>query len=341
MRWSGHLLLATCVVLAAWQLATGGGYGVPALASPAVPVTIPERTRPAVLSVDAHDGHFMQVAGTYYRYGTAYGCGFRLVDPDAPWCGVAMYSSKDLVTWQHEGLAFEADQAWQERCVEGLFGCFRPKIEQRTDGRFVMWINSYDTQAGYWVLDAPTALGPWTVVRQPELAMALRPRFTHGDHDVTVAPDGTGYVAYTLIGNGGLHDLVVERLDETLSTGTGEAVRLGLDNVESPSLFQREGTWYLTYSDPACPYCVTGTSYSTAPTPLGPWTGRGRFSDDSCGGQPAAVDTLTVDGEETFLWQVDRWNDGAREQATAPTYAVPLAFGDDGAIPMQECRRTW
>jgi hypothetical protein len=341
MRWSGHLLLVTCLVLGAWQLLTGGGYGVPALAAPAVPATAPERVRPAVLAVDAHDGHAMQVAGTYYRYGTAYGCGFRLVDPAAPWCGVAMYSSRDLVTWTHEGLAFEADAAWQERCVGGLFGCFRPKIEQRTDGRFVMWINSYDTQAGYWVLEGPSALGPWTVVRQPELALSLRPRFTHGDHDVTVAPDGTGYVAYTLIGDGGLHDLVVERLDSTLTTGTGEAVRLGLTDVESPSLFERAGTWYLTYSDPACPYCVTGTSYATAPSPLGPWTQRGRFSADSCGGQPAAVDVLTIDGEQTFLWQVDRWHDGAWEQATAPTYAAPLVFAPDGSIPEQECLEAW
>lgn len=341
MPWSRPLLLVTCVLLGAWQLLAGGGYGVPALAAPAVPVALPSLVRPAVSGVDAHDGHVLQVAGTYYRYGTAYGCGFRLLDPQAPWCGIAMYSSTDLVTWQHEGLAFEADEAWQERCARGLFGCFRPKVEQRLDGSFVLWINSYDTQSGYWVLESASPLGPWSVVGQPELAISLRERFTHGDHDLTVAPDGTGYVAYTLIGNGGVHDLVVERLDETLSTGTAEAVRLGLDDAESPALFERQGTWYLTWSDPACPYCVTGTAYATAPSPLGPWTRRGRFSADSCGGQPAAVDTLTVDGEQRHLWQVDRWDDGAYEQATAPTYAVSLVFAADGSIPEQECRDSW
>jgi hypothetical protein len=339
MRWSGHLLLVTCMLTGAWQLATGGAYRSPALAAPPVPPALPAVTRPAALGMDAHDGHVLQVAGTYYRYGTAYGCGFRLLDAAAPWCGVAMYSSTDLVTWQHEGLAFEGDAAWQERCAEGLFGCFRPKVEQRVDGSFVMWINSYDTQSGYWVLEAAAPLGPWTVVGQPQLAVALQPRFTHGDQDVTVARDGTGYVAYTVIGDG--HDIVVERLDETLTTGTGEAVRLGLSGVESPALFQHAGRWYLTYSDPACPYCVTGTSYSTAPAPLGPWTHHGRFSADSCGGQPAAVDVLTVDGEQTVLWQVDRWHDGARDQASAPTYAVPLVFADDGSIPPQECLQSW
>jgi hypothetical protein len=67
-------------------------------------------------AVDAHDGRLRYFAGRYYWYGTAYRCGYALWDldgtfPVAPgrhtFCGIAAYSSSDLMTWRDEGLLFD------------------------------------------------------------------------------------------------------------------------------------------------------------------------------------------------------------------------------------------
>jgi beta-xylosidase len=302
--------------------------------------------------LDAHDGMVVQdAAGTAWLFGTSYGCGFVLGQP-SPWCGVKVYRSTDLQTWTPTGLAFDPI-TWQDRCSGDHFGCFRPHVAMRPDGVWVMWLNVGHSAAGYAVLTAPAPQGPWTeVAAPPHLAVSDGSQMPYGDE--TIYPDpaspATAYLVYTAIGHDpSTHALVVERLDPTWTTGTGQFVRLPKTPTEAPGLFRRGTVWYLLYSDPACAYCVTGTSYATAPGPLGPWTQRASIRAGSCGGQPAAVNVLKgASGSTTYVYQTDRWVQPASgqpgpvlTQTNANNYLAPLTFASNGLIPTQACIGTW
>lgn len=311
----------------------------------------PAISRPANLALEAHDGMIVQAGDQYILYGTSYGCGYALGQPGTPWCGVRAYASKDLVSWHDEGLMFDP-ASWQERCAPSAtsFGCFRPHVQRRADGVWVMWLNVADNaNAGYAVFTAPSPLGPWKEEPdRPRLAVHLGGLLPYGDHDIRVDANGVGWVAYTVIDSDtSLHELVVEKLTPSLTTGTGEFVRLGLSAVEAPALTERNGTWYLAYSDPMCAYCGgTGTSYQTAPSPLGPWTLRGAITTTSCNGQPAAINPLTIDGKPTWLYQSDVWHQLRPgvfnpNQTQALTHLEPLRFAEDGALLPIACADTY
>jgi Glycosyl hydrolases family 43 len=62
-----------------------------------------------------------------------------------------------------------------------------------------------------------------------------------------------------------------------------------------------------------------------------------RISEDSCGGQPADVAELPGRDGPIYLFQSDRWNNGAPNEALATHYWEPLRFGADGAILPLRC----
>ncbi len=171
-------------------------------------------------------------------------------------------------------------------------------------------------------------------------------RLGGGDMDLTVdGPDA--WLAYVTVGPGNTPaDIVVERLNPTWTSGTGQHVRLGTPMAESPALFHRGALWYVIYSA-AAPYGVTSAHYATAPAPLGPWTLRGQISARSCEGQSADVAVLTgPSGTVHYVWQVDRWaqsstGHGLPNQYKATTYLAPLTFAADGTIPSQPCVTAW
>lgn len=302
--------------------------------------------------LDAHDGMITQdPAGTAWLVGTSYGCGFLLNQP-SPWCGVKVYRSTDLQTWTpvgaSGGYAFDPGP-WQDRCSGDNFGCFRPHIARRPDGVWVMWLNVARSTAGFAVLTAPAPQGPYTEVTAPHLAMNDGSGMPEGDETIYADPanPSTAYLAYTAIGhNPSTHRLIVERLDSTWTSGTGRYTVLAKTPVEAPGLFRRGNLWYLTYSDPACAYCITGTTYATAPGPLGPWTTRTSIRSGSCGGQPAGVDVLRGhSGTVYYVYQVDRWAQGTPSpvpnQTGANNYIAPLRFNTDGTLPVHACVATW
>lgn len=287
--------------------------------------------------LDAHDGKIVQFDGTYYLYGTSYDCGFALNRVGTSWCGIRVYTSPDLTNWTDAGFAVPPD-SWQAACAPPLLGCFRPHVVRSpVSGRYVLWMNSFDRPSGYHVLTAPTPLGPFTDEAAPALAVnenQVDPTYAHGDEDVIIDESGAGWIAYTTISPDNRHDIAVERLNSTLTSGTGQVVQLGLTMAEAPALFSRDGRWWLTYSDPACPYCGgTGTGLASAPSPLGPWTLQPRLSADSCGGQPAAVSELTAHGGIVWLYQSDLWQSGEPNQAHAGFHHEELQF-DAGGNPL-------
>jgi hypothetical protein len=298
---------------------------------------LPDAPGPAPV-IDAHDGSVVQDGSTFWVFGTSYDCGFGLNKVGTKWCGIKAFSSTDLLEWTGRGYAITPDEVWQQRCAPPRFGCFRPHVARSpATGEWVLWVNTYDSLVGYRVLVAPSPAGPWREVGPPALIVGGRGNLTRGDQDVFVDAAGRGWLAYTLIEDGLPTDIVVERLNPQLTSGTGEAVTLGLGVVEAPSLFERDGRFFLTYSDPACPYCPAGTGLASAPSPLGPWKIESTLSPRSCEGQPAEVSMLRLAGGPIWLYVSDRWRKGNPNQAGATLWWEPLSFRSNGLPVPPRC----
>ncbi|HEU0076310.1 MAG TPA: family 43 glycosylhydrolase [Longimicrobiaceae bacterium] len=304
--------------------------------------------------VDAHGGEVRWFGGRYYLYGETYGCGFEWhkLSP-APFCGYRVYSSPNLVEWTDHGLLFEvaAWDPWQSRCHWWSNGCFRPHVVfNRTTRKYVLWVNVYDRPVNYYVLESDTPTGPFVERGAPRLAFntdAAQGQINNGDENLFVDDDGTGYVIYTewARGNG---DVVIEQLTPDYLNGTGKYVRLGVRRTEAPSMFKRNGRYYVTIGDPNCAYCETNTVYFTAPAPLGPWSGSRRISGNSCGGQPGHVSQLPTPGDGSwYLYMSDLWlnsdgrDGGDLNQAPAPQFWAPLSFDAAGEILPITCERSY
>jgi hypothetical protein len=295
-------------------------------------------------AVDAHDGEIAVFGGTYYLYGTAYDCGYRWNIAGTPFCGFKVYSSTDLVHWNDRGYLFDpTTSTWQSRCNGDRYGCFRPHVvHNAATGRYVLWVNVYDNSVGFRVFTATQPTGPFTETTVPTLAVnssAPVGGVNNGDHDVFVDDDGTAYLAYTDWRNSG--DVVVERLSADYLTGTGAYVRLHQSATEAPALFKRNGVYYLTYSDPNCGYCGTGTSYKTAGSPLGTWSPGTKVTTTSCGGQPAFVATIPTTSGTVYLYASDLWNNSNPNEALANFFWSPLSFDSGGGIQPITCRQNF
>jgi hypothetical protein len=216
-------------------------------------------------------------------------------------------------------------------------------IYNKKTKQYVLWINVYDNRVGFRVFTSRSPVGPFTEVANPRLAVnsdSAVAGLNNGDHDTFVDEDDTGYIAYTDWRTNGT--IVIEKLSPDYLTGTGEHVKaVTSGRTEAPSLFRRKGIYYVTYSDPNCGYCSgTGTSYKTAPSPLGPWSAGIKISDSSCGGQPSFVSVIRLQDDMLFLYGSDLWNNAAKNEALANYYWAPLHFAADGSILPMKCEQT-
>ncbi|GAO45483.1 family 43 glycosylhydrolase [Flavihumibacter petaseus] len=297
-------------------------------------------------ALDAHDGEIAWFNGTYYLYGTSYDCGFEWGKKDAPFCGFKCYASNDLVNWVDKGFLFDPNTpVWQKRCNGNTYGCFRPHVVfNKGTGQYVLWINVYDNVSGYRVFTSRNATGPFTEVAEPKLAVNSNMpagELNNGDHDLFVDDDGKCYLAFTDWRTKGT--IVIEQLSDDYLTGTGKYVtNITGGQTEAPGVFKRNGIYYVLYSDPNCGYCSgTGTSYRTAPAPLGPWSAPVKISDNSCGGQPSFVSTFKFPEGEVILYGSDLWNNAAKNEALANFYWTRLSFNADGSIKPLVCSDTY
>lgn len=311
--------------------------------------------------LDAHDGDLLQTAdGTIYLYGTAYGCGFHMGSP-GPYCGVRVYTTRDLRTWTPAGAlggqyAFNhLDGDWQAACTAPNFGCYRPHVVPRSDGKYVMWLNTHG-EAGYRTLVADDPAGPFEPTGVvPDLAVKPPSGWlSYGDEDVTIAPDGRGYITYTAIDPAdNAHTLVIEELDPTLTIGTGRHVVIDAmpgvpDLVEAPALFYGPNdAWYLVYSDPAKAYWPTDSGIvngpRNTPDPIGDYGWPRALVGTSCAGQPTGVWPITGANGATWVYGADRWEPGKGNQARSNNYYGALTFDAAGgtAIDAYSCQAFW
>ena len=263
--------------IAAFVLAIALGMAMPGAASAATTSTLTNfnssgqqtvRFDTNGNAVDAHDGQLARFGHDYYLYGTSYDCGYRW-QINSTFCGFKVYSSPDLVHWTDRGFIVQPYQC-------GL--CFRPHvIYDPATSKYVLWTNDSSTAPGdfrVYTSDSPT--GPFTQQSLPHLA------FSDCGWDFGLYQDpatGRGYMVDTDCPDGA-HGLVVQQLNPDDLSADGQYSVIHMPGpVESPSMFYRQGTYYIVMSDPTCGYCTaTGTGYLTARSPLGPWTGASTSS---------------------------------------------------------------
>ena len=269
-------------------------------------------------AVDAHDGQIRLFDGVYHLYGTSYDCGFNWRLRRSPFCGFKVYSSTDLAHWTDRGYLFDPRTlTWQTRCNGTGIACFRPHVAfNAATAQYVLWVNAFDVPSGYHVFTSSRPTGPFVEQPAPWLAVGSDdgPGLNNGDEDIFVDDDGTAYLVHTRVAN---FDIVVEQLDRNYLTSTGRFARLGLNRTEAPAMFKRNGRYYITVSDPNCAYCNgTGTSYMTAATPLGPWSGMTALADSAW---QLTQQQLRVQGGGVGLSMRSRaWRDYTMSFDTAP-----------------------
>jgi hypothetical protein len=321
------------------------GLSTVALLMPLVPVetTQAEAAPPSMVDInphailtyptDIHGGMVFQSSSRYYWIGDAYGCGFVLGAADAKYCGAVGYRADSLRgPWAGPTLLFDP-APWQARCAAPNYGCFRPHVVWNANTQdWRLWINVAMNFASfsYAVFSADEPLGPYRYIGDAKLSVAFDlPRY--GDESL-FADGADGYVAYTVIGKDGRHSIAIERLDASYRMGTGESTLLPVKQwIESPSMFKREGLYYLAYSDPICAFCTgAGTSYAVGRSPLGPWMETQHpIHRDSCGSQLSSINA--VDG--LWLYQSDRWN-GSMDEASASQWWGELEFRGSTILPL-------
>src|SRR5207302_5844041 len=235
-------------------------------------------------------------------------------------------SSPDLAHWTGPAQLFDPSSYWQDACMQGStpgWGCFRPHVlfNQRSQ-LYVLWVN---VPSGYRALTSVNPIGPFT--------LASTPHADGGDMTLFADTDGSAYLIYNSARQVFETPLTADYLDVA---GASREVP-GFPQVspffgaEAPSLFARNGVYYLVLSVPRCPYCSgTGTGYLDAPTAAGPWTYEGLISDWSCDGQPTAVSNL--DG--VLLYQSDQWLQTLNESA-ANQFWTALHFDGSRILPVR------
>lgn len=343
-----------------------GLTGTTASAAPTAPAdSSPTRVLPAtsaftVTGIDLHDGTIVESNGTYYLYGTEYGCGFQWKQTNTPWCGFGVSTSTDKLNWSAPTLLFSPNDtdpytkvSWNAECGSEGRGCFNARMIQRSgwganDGVWVLWFSAPADNADNSSVNAYYAMGcngpagpcgasagaPYGTTYKPVMHICTQ----NGDLSITYDP-GQNPVAICTMYN---QTLAEEQLDQwgTNGTGIGSTTLAGLTNVESSGAYQdpATGTWIMTYSDPNCGYCEgDGTGYATAASLLGPWTapanagwaapatGKRDISATSCGGQPDTV--AVIDGSPYEV--VDLWL-GTANEAKAALHYEPLVYQPGG-----------
>ena len=195
-----------------------------------------------------------------------------------------VYSTKDMVNWQDHGspLALESfswadDRAWASQTIE-------------RDGKFYWYICAHSKLSGGMAIGVAVSNSP----TGPFKDALGKPLFENGswDHiDPTVMIDDDGQ-AWLMWGNPQVYYL---KLNRDMISYEGEVGKLPMTEeafggpmmkerekgktykdsyVEGPWLTKRNGTYQLLYAAGGVPEHI---SYSTAPSPLGPWKYAGEI----------------------------------------------------------------
>jgi hypothetical protein len=320
--------------------------------------------------INAHGGGVLFHQGVYYWYGELKEGRTYVPAVNHSWGGtrvvaggVSCYSSTNLTDWKNEGVVLPsvADDPNHDLHCDKVIE--RPKvIYSRATKKFVMWLHadSLDYKAarsGVAVSDTPTGLfqyqgsfrpnaGIWPInVTEADKLIsktnALARDFAGGqmarDMTLFVDDDGKAYQFYASEGNPTLH---VSLLTDDYLKPAGKYARIFIGrSMEAPTVFKRDGKYYLIASD--CTGWKPNAARSAVATNIfGPWTElgnpcRGAGAELTFGAQSTFV--LPVAGQPNrFIFMADRWKQW--DLADSRYVWLPLEFSADGrpTVPWQE-----
>jgi len=287
----------------------------------------------AGVPIQAHGGGILFHDGTYYWYGENKAgptkpegaCGAR-VDI----IGMSAYRSKDLVNWENLGVVLPAVPEDPEHDLHPSKIAERPKVlfNPKTK-KFVMWLHVDDkdykvAKAAVAVADKPE--GPFTYLG------SVRPD-GHESRDMTVfqEEDGSAWLIYSSDANSTLR---IARLSEDYLSVEGPSTRHFPGRfMEAPSIFKRDGKYYLIASGCTCWHPNAARS-AVADSLTGPWQELG----NPCVGEDAE---LTFRGQGTFVFPVqgkkdlyvfmaDRWD--TKDLGDSRYLWLPITFKPDGSL---------
>ena len=300
--------------------------------------------------MDVHDGNLFLHDGLYYWYGAAYGdcqepegwSGGCYVPTD---CGfhtnhnVSLFTSTDLVTWL--AAPQPAYEAQRDYPIQNTILLCPKVVYNRLTALFVLWLNN---QYGFYgVATSPSPFGPFTTVATDAPGRA---RSGNGDFSIFVEDEApyTAYLVYVYtegIPSSQLNGIRVDRLspDYLSSLGSeGETSELIAVHNEAPSMFRRNGLYYVS-TGPNCCYCQAGgpVTFYVSCSPLGPYYATSTVSLAIPAQQTDVTRYVDGDGNEQYLFRGDRWQqspDGTKGHD--PTYiGGPIHFHEDGtALPL-------
>lgn len=301
-------LIALTAVLAAFVLPAGR-----AQAATATFTLGATRTDTSGHALQLHGLGIVKVGATWYGFGedktgeTANNTSFQ----DIP-----CYSSTDLGTWTHEGVALARQSSGDlgpNRIVE------RPKVIYNASTRtYVMYLhidNMSYSEMKVGVATSPTPCGPYTY-RGSSQPLGNQSR----DLGLFQDTDGT---AYLMSENGG-HGLRLYRLSADYLSVAGSVATL--PDLEAPAMVKIGATYYLLASH-LTGWGTNDNVYATATSPAGPWSPWRDFAapgTNTYNSQTANIITVQGDTATTYVYAGDRWNTG--DMADSPLIWLPLTI---------------
>jgi hypothetical protein len=262
--------------------------------------------------------------------------------------------------WEHHPALMRPEQVFSWATPGRAYA---GQVVQGADGRFYWYVPVHEAGStsvdpfGIGIAVSDTPSGPWTdYAGGPIVSQKILGNDAHNiDPTVYIADDGRVWMYW-----GSFSRLFGVELASDMKTliGTPTEIRGGVDGFfEAAWLFQRKGTYYLAYAantagpDSWCTPAVYHAciAYSTAPTPMGPWTSQGRVLApvSSTTSHPAitefkgewymAYHTADAVGGNHFRRSVAvdkvEWDDSVTPARMKPVVTTPIR--DDDATPSQ------
>lgn len=226
-----------------------------------------------IAGVTVRDCQILKQGGTYYMTGT-----FPPFDESGPFPGVRIVSSTDLLHWSKPTVVLRPDAT---RWYQQLF--WAPEIFPHR-GKFYLTFNCPANGAAPIVEGVPfqsvglaiadTIMGPYTVLTQD------RPLTAGNDGSLFLDTDGRVYL-FTAGDQTAFTGIACSEVNLAQGSVVGAAVECvpaggpsdwdggAKVEIEGPSVFERNGTYYMLYASWRRGYEV---GYATAANPRGPWT---------------------------------------------------------------------
>ena len=253
-----------------------------------------------------------------------------------------LFSTTDMVNWTYLGTpistatfpwAEQGDNAWASQAVE-------------RGGKWYWYVCVMDSASHTNALAVAVAdhpQGPW----RDAIGGPLARGFGFIDPTVFVDDDGTAWLVW---GNKGcwigrLNDDMISFADGYKEMpGFHDPAAFGPESMkmnwakgkeemmvgyeEGPWLYKRDGTYYLSYPSGGVPEHM---AYSTAPSPEGPWTYRGRIMDESKGSFTIHGGNIDYRGHHYMFYHSGTLPNGGGFHRSA--CVEEFEFGEDGTIP--------